>query len=362
MNSLNRLLVLSVVWLVLVNAHGRMTKPSSRGILAGTKNVGAENAPCACPGNTCDSEFVCRNDPAAPVSSYVALTAGGSTNLQWNFPAAHNGDCFAYITYDVDLPPTQMKWFKVQAWFDCKSNQNTDMPLNIPSYLPTAAHVIVRWEWYGLHVRDNGIIEFYSQCFDASITGTAAGSPLPTPQVTIPGHLPTNAKANYRDSYDPSSPQYMTGPPVATLGGAPYTTPTSTTPPPSTTPTPTPSTPTPTPSTPTPTPSTPTPTPSTPTPTPTPSTPTPNPTSPASDSNNGNSTNSEQPCTANTDCSSGVCQMNGFCLKKSSSLGSSGIAAIVFAGLVVLVILVVVGFFAVNRKEVPYMVPFKGRI
>lgn len=71
------------------------------------------------------------------------------------------------------------------------------------------------------------------------------------------------------------------------------------------------------------------------------------------------------PCKANTDCNSNVCDISGSCAAGSSSksgLTSGGIAAIVFAALVLIIAGLIGLFFYVNKKEVPYMVPFKGRV
>jgi len=74
-------------------------------------------------------------------------------------------------------------------------------------------------------------------------------------------------------------------------------------------------------------------------------------------------TPTEEKCLSNDDCDSGLCDIGGFCTKtKSSGLGSGGIAAIVFAGIFVMIVAVGAAFFYVNKKEVPYMVPFKGRV
>jgi len=109
------------------------------------------------------------------------------------------------------------------------------------------------------------------------------------------------------------------------------------------------------------TPSTPSSTPSTPS---TPSSPTPpvSLTSGSAQSNLGS--NSATPCSSNSDCHSGVCEASGYCYVKhsSSSLSSGGIAAIVFAILTALLLAGVAVFFYANKREVPYMVPFKGHL
>jgi len=205
MKIFNLLFIAFSIYVLEVVSHGRLTEPPSRGIFAG-KQPYQELAPVVKPLN---SEFICRNDPAVPASSYITLTAGAAINLRWDFSAAHVGDCFAYLTYDADKPENEMKWFKIAEYADCRSKLNQDIPLNIPNYLPSCTHCILRWEWYALHVRPN--IEFYSQCVDVVITGSPSGV-IPGPRFNIPGHLPEDGTL-YRDGYGTTF--YFTGPPVA---------------------------------------------------------------------------------------------------------------------------------------------------
>jgi len=91
------------------------------------------------------------------------------------------------------------------------------------------------------------------------------------------------------------------------------------------------------------------------------STPGPNPSGSLTGNSNSSSVNARTPCKTSADCKSGVCEIDGYCLVKSSSSGltAGGVAAIVFALLVVVMAVMVAGFFYVNKKEVPYMFPFK---
>jgi len=172
------------------------------------------------------NKFVCRDDAGG--NPLATITAGSQTNIKWSLTALHVGDCFLYLTYDLALPDTQKRWFKIAQWLDCKAYNGQDVPVNIPSYLPACTHCIMRWEWYALHLYP-GSVEYYTQCVDVAINGAATGS-LPTPQVTIPGHLPT-APTAYRDPWTAGAPQFFTGPALASLGGAPS--PSSTVAPPS---------------------------------------------------------------------------------------------------------------------------------
>jgi len=118
-----------------------------------------------------------------------------------------------------NVADTQKKWFKIASYSQCNLQNVVNLPLNIPSYLPSCDHCILRWEWYALHLQAINIVEFYSQCADVKIVGNPNGQ-LPSPQVTIPGHLPMDAKY-YRPGYN-SDDLHMTGPPEASVGGADY--------------------------------------------------------------------------------------------------------------------------------------------
>jgi len=148
---------------------------------------------------------------------WTTLVAGSNSSMTWAMEAAHPGDCFAYITYDTDLPDTQKRWFKIMEWYACNLNNLQTMQYNVPSYLPSCDHCVLRWEWYALHLQSISIVEYYSQCADIKIIGNPNGQ-LPTPQVTIPGHLPMDAQF-YRPGYN-SYEVLLTGPPVASIGGA----------------------------------------------------------------------------------------------------------------------------------------------
>jgi len=70
-------------------------------------------------------------------------------------------------------------------------------------------------------------------------------------------------------------------------------------------------------------------------------------------------------CTMDSQCQSGVCDITGACSassKSSHGLTAGGIAAIVFAMLCVVVVVAAALFFYVNKREIPYMAPFKGRV
>jgi len=64
-------------------------------------------------------------------------------------------------------------------------------------------------------------------------------------------------------------------------------------------------------------------------------------------------------CTANSQCKSGVCQMNGFCYTSPSKLDAGGIAALFFAFLFIIIVLAAVLFVYVNKTEWNNWRPFK---
>lgn len=199
-----------------VAAHGHLSIPVSRDQALGLRQD-QQNAPVTFP---LISDMVCRNYTASPSSQWATLTAGTNAPIQWAMESAHPGDCFAYLSYDSDsVPDVQKKWFKIGEFSQCNLQNLVTLNLAIPSYLPSCDHCILRWEWYALHLQSIGIVEFYSQCADVKIVGKSAGQ-LPTPQVTIPGHLPMDAN-QYRPGYN-SNNYKMTGPAVATIGGASY--------------------------------------------------------------------------------------------------------------------------------------------
>jgi len=212
--------LLLTIALALVNGHGRSTKPVPRDVGAG-KRIDEQNAPVR---SSTSSDFVCRDLPKA--GNTATITAGGSTTFQWAFSAAHVGDCAAYLSYDGGN-----NWFKIWEMFDCKSANNQDVQVAIPSYLPACGSCILRWEWYALHQWPN--VEFYAQCADVQING--GGSTIPA-TFKIPGHLPPNngVAPGYRNPFGGTDDRRITGPAIATVGSTPVPVPAPTpnTPPP----------------------------------------------------------------------------------------------------------------------------------
>jgi len=71
-------------------------------------------------------------------------------------------------------------------------------------------------------------------------------------------------------------------------------------------------------------------------------------------------TDGRTPCVNNTDCNSGICEIDGFCYSKSKSSGLSAgsISAVFFALFFVVVIGVAVAFAVINKSEWPNWRPF----
>jgi len=193
-------LILDVVW-----AHGRLSVPTTR------FPSGYENDPV--PSNN-DDTFVCRNDVTTPATT---LTAGSTTDLYWDFGAAHVGDCAVYISYDWDASTnSEQNYFKIANLFKCKDQNRVTVPIDLPSWLP-AGRAVLRWDWYALHVYPT--VEFYSQCADVTIE--AGSDPVDIDTLTKypiinPALYPATGTdgVGYRNPFG-NGEQYMTGPPCA---------------------------------------------------------------------------------------------------------------------------------------------------
>lgn len=226
--ALSKLLMLLVVLLgavYYVDAHGWMTNPVPRGQYASPKKrADEEYGPASL--DPMHPNMVCHGDNTPiPESQRRTFVAGQKLNVTAEYNAKHPGDCFVYLTYDGALPDAQKKWFKIWEKHECdRSDWDT---ITIPSYLPSASHAILRWEWYALHVMaaGTGTVEYFVQCADAFIIGAQNGR-LPQPQVNIPGHLPRLTRTNYWDPYNSGS-MFFTGPALATIDGVVPPTPTN---------------------------------------------------------------------------------------------------------------------------------------
>lgn len=197
--------VAALCLLVQVDAHGRLVKPASREQLTGSLLPHQQREPV----ELNSSKFVCRDQPAA--TPIITAAVGSAVTVQWDFTAAHVGDCAMYMSYDVGKPDKEQEYFKLANIADCKAFNKKDVNVQIPTYLP-AGPAILRFEWYALHVRPT--IEYYAQCVDITITSTQAGN-LPPNLFKIGPHLPS-AGTSYRSAYDGET--YLVGPePVSTI-------------------------------------------------------------------------------------------------------------------------------------------------
>jgi len=202
---------------VVVYSHGRLTVPATR------NPVGYENDPIGFAGRP-QEQFVCRNDPNG---SRTFVTAGQPLDMQWQNSALHVGDCAVYVGYGDDIvngglsERTSGKFVKIANIFDCKKYSGQNYQIDLPSWLP-AGKAVIRWEWYALHVAPT--IEFYAQCADVTIQSDSNLTPADLPSYSIVEPewvLPKRGDlqgVGYRNAFDTSSPQYVTGPPCAFPG------------------------------------------------------------------------------------------------------------------------------------------------
>jgi len=204
------------------SAHGRLTKPMTR---IGSESA-YENDPIGFQGRPM-TQFACRNGKNPSVTP-TEFNAGDVITLEWDLTANHIGDAAVYISYDIDEPASsvhEMQFFKIAnipKARDFKKSLGLDYQIKLPDWLP-AGNAVLRWEWYALHV--NPTIELYAQCADIVITAKAGsevakGDIHTYPVVDASGNTKTLPLYNqdgviYRNGFDESSPQWMTGPACA---------------------------------------------------------------------------------------------------------------------------------------------------
>jgi hypothetical protein len=161
---------------------------------------------------------VCRHSEKQPGNTNpdVPITAGQDLTLQWVFSAAHVGDCAVYLSYDTTLARAEQKYFKIANLFKCRAQNKQDVTITIPDFVPPGKAVL-RWDWYALHQHPG--VEFYSQCVDVDITSSSGAtiSQFTTYSIISPPVYPANGRegVGYRNPFNPSSNQYMTGPACA---------------------------------------------------------------------------------------------------------------------------------------------------
>ncbi len=186
--------------------HGRLIEPVTR-----KGDTGYEDDPAP---SLTDPTFICKHDTSQVEA--LPVNAGSSLALKWRFGAAHVGDCAVYISYDTDLPLLDTRWFKIANLFDCRAQNNQDVNIELPSWLPPGS-AILRWDWSALHTYPN--VEFYNQCVDITITSMSSVSPssINTYSIVDPPIYPSSGQAGvgFRNPFDPNSPQFVTGPACA---------------------------------------------------------------------------------------------------------------------------------------------------
>lgn len=190
-------------------SHGRLIKPIPRFGL--DTNNGLDNGPT---GDANSDTWVCRHTVDENTQPILDLTAGQPLDLQWDFSAAHVGDCAVYVTYETNTDRAQQKWFKIANMPKCREQNKQDFAITIPEWLPEG-RITIRWDWYALHQHPS--VEFYSQCIDARVSGSNGQVQLSDIfTYAIPGVYPNNGNdgVGYRYPFG-NGDQTMTGPPCA---------------------------------------------------------------------------------------------------------------------------------------------------
>jgi len=198
-----------------VSAHGRLTQPMTR-----VGHTGYENNPIGFGGESM-TKFACRHEEN--LATLTTFTAGDTISLEWAITANHVGDAGIYISYDVDVPMSQihtMEFFKIANIPKTRDYKFEPYQIVLPAWLP-AGRAVLRWEWYALHV--NPTIELYVQCSDIEIVASSSPRPLsdiPKYTVVSEGGVPKTQflyntdGALYRDGFNPGV-DFLTGPECA---------------------------------------------------------------------------------------------------------------------------------------------------
>merc|ERR1719336_1693959 len=133
-------------------------------------NLGYENDPVTDPTDktsplraTGSSRWVCRHDTATP--SQATYKAGTVAEFDYRLTARHVGDCDFSISYDFDKDLTDMQWFKIANFPDCKSqgirlNDLNRVQVTLPSWLKSGRDVL-RCGWYAVH--NHPSVEFFNR-------------------------------------------------------------------------------------------------------------------------------------------------------------------------------------------------------
>ena len=181
-----------------------------------------------------ESDFVSIGDTQS------RLVAGQTFEIEWNLQANHPGDCALYMSYDEDKDEPE-RWIKLFNFVGCagrKGMQDASHPyegfdgftLNLPSWLPSCEHCVLRWEWYAIHTI---MMQQYVTCADVAITGTDEPVELfmqkisPILHINGAEHLRGYVRRAYGKNIEIGE-EYILGPAVATYAGqAPPTSPSS---------------------------------------------------------------------------------------------------------------------------------------
>ncbi|GMI53914.1 hypothetical protein TeGR_g12387, partial [Tetraparma gracilis] len=184
-------------------AHGRLTKPSPRsgGNSGGSGYIEDVNSPINFNGDDePESSRLPANDPSQhPEGQSLVcrvpngeqdedsvvhdVQAGDDLTMRWEFEADHPGDGGLYVTYDAGYSDTQqMRFFKIANFPQQRRNNNEDVRVSLPDWLPPGPAVL-RWDWYATH--NAPWTEFYANCIDVVIASSSALVPADIPSYKI---------------------------------------------------------------------------------------------------------------------------------------------------------------------------------
>jgi len=173
-------------------------------------DTGYENDPVS---SLTSKDMVCRHGTRNSGVPLKAVSAGGSMTLKWDFGAAHVGDCAVFISYDLSADRNDQRFFKIANLPKCKDQNKNEVTITLPDFLPPG-EAVLRWDWSALHTWPN--VEFYSQCIDLQITGSANSvqvGDFNAYSIVDPPIYPLSGRdgVGFRNPFQPGSEQYMTG-------------------------------------------------------------------------------------------------------------------------------------------------------
>eukprot|EP00964_Phaeocystis_antarctica_P154014 scaffold122511_cov63-Phaeocystis_antarctica.AAC.2 len=189
-----RLLAIAVLLSIdAVHAHGHLTQPRprppvwARDSMEGLTSASSEyrmdepthsllNGPVTHTGHLYES-YACHDFKAEDEPS-TTVTAGAPLTVEWDLEAKHPGDCSLYMSYDDDggTYAAPKDWIKLAVFPGCVDQQLLESGgfdggsppkvntwrVEMPQWLPSSSHAVLRWEWTALHVVGINDVEFYA--------------------------------------------------------------------------------------------------------------------------------------------------------------------------------------------------------